>query len=1149
VQDVVKRYLRDVATIRRSGAGTQETSYYPPLRELLDGIGGSLRPKVRTIFQLKNTGAGIPDGGLFTVDQLKLLDIENPVQSQPPARGVLEVKGAGDDVVAIAQTEQVRRYAEQYGQVLVTNLRDFLLVDRDHDGRIRTSERCTLAPDESAFWKYLRQPDRLADILADQLAEYLHRVMVRSVSLAQPKDVALLLASYARDMRARLEQQSLGDLKPLRDALEEALGLRFQGENGDHFFRSTVVQTLFYGLFSAWVLQARGVGPRSPTVAFDWRLAGWSLKVPAIQSLFHEFAKPDSVQKLGLKEVLDWTGEMLNRIDTERFFSRFAEHDAIQYFYEPFLEAFDPELRKQLGVWYTPHEVVSYMVERVDQVLRTELGVRRGLADPNVYVLDPCTGTGSYLVATLRRIHRTLNEEGSDALTANDLKVAATNRLFGFELLPAPFVVAHLQLGLTLQELGASLKSGTNERPGVYLTNALTGWEHREEPLKQAHMTALLGDLQKERDAADGIKREKPILVVIGNPPYNGYAGVAVDEERQLTVAYREAKTTRQPQGQGLNDLYVRFFRMAERRIVEQTGKGIVCLISNYSWLDGLSFTAMRERYLEAFDRVWIDNLNGDKYKTGKVAPDGSPDPSIFSTATNREGIQVGTAIALLAQTESQRDSATVRYREFWGTGKLGQLQIEACGEQPPAYQELTPAAALGYPFLPSEQHPAYLTWPKLPDLFPVSFPGVKTSRDDVVVDIDRDRLIARMRQYFDPSFSNAQIGELMPSAIVSSGQFKASAARMYLVKRGFLPDRIIRYAYRPFDVRWLYWEPETYLLDRKREDFEAEVIEGNHWFSAGQRNRMSGFYRPQVGTALADHHIVESNAAFFPMRIRQASLLQSKGIREAKLNLSGEARQYAESVTRDPSELFFHALAVLHSPAYVAENAAGLRHDWPRVPLPQSGSHLAASADLGRQVGALLDVETKAPGVLSGKSRPELRGIAVLATTDGRPVDVNCPDLALTAGWGYGGKGKPVMPGHGRVQERSATPEEVAPRRAALDPLGLDQESASRQLGIGTVDIFLNDRVYWRNVPERVWAYQLGGYPVLKKWLSYREERVLGRPLRPEEARLFSEIAGRIAAILLLEPTLDANYHRVSANTWDWPSTEATGLQQSLWS
>lgn len=189
--------------------------------------------------------------------------------------------------------------------------------------------------------------------------------------------------------------------------------------------------------------------------------------------------------------------------------------------------------------------------------------------------------------------------------------------MFGFELLPAPFVVSHLQLGLLLQRLGAPLGGQKGDRAGVFLTNALTGWTAEDEQ----HPIPFPG-MEEERDRSDEVKRSKPILVILGNPPYNGFAGMAVEEERDLSHAYRTTVKAPKPQGQGLNDLYVRFFRMAERKIVEQTGRGVICFISNYSWLDGLSFTGMRERYLEKFDRIWIDNLHGDRV-ISEYAPDG----------------------------------------------------------------------------------------------------------------------------------------------------------------------------------------------------------------------------------------------------------------------------------------------------------------------------------------------------------------------------------------------------------------------------------------------------------------------------------------------------------------------------------------------
>jgi hypothetical protein len=293
--------------------------------------------------------------------------------------------------------------------------------------------------------------------------------------LDNPEDVAWFLASYARDAKARIEGADVPPLTAVRTALQQALGLTFEDRKGDHFFRSTLVQTLFYGLFSAWVLWSKQHPPTDRKARFDWQTTARYLRVPVLRKLFHEVADPGQLEALNLNEVLDWTQSALNGVDRASFFQKFQEDHAVQYFYEPFLQAYDPELRKDLGVWYTPTEIVQYMVARVDTVLREDLNIPDGLADPRVYVLDPCCGTGAYLVEVLRHIGETLKAKGGNALVANDLKRAAMERVFGFEILPAPFVVAHLQLGLLLQHLGAPLSEKKAERVGVYLTNALTG--------------------------------------------------------------------------------------------------------------------------------------------------------------------------------------------------------------------------------------------------------------------------------------------------------------------------------------------------------------------------------------------------------------------------------------------------------------------------------------------------------------------------------------------------------------------------------------------------------------------------------------------------------------------------------------------------
>ena len=466
----VEDYLDDLRKIRASGGGTDERSYYPPLTNLLNAIGGALRPKVFCVSELAQQGAGHPDLGLYAAKQVQR---GQPREGQTPEGGVVEVKSAHDDAWLTAGSSQVSRYWGRYRLVLVTNTRDFVLLGEDAQGRPAKLETFRLAQSAADFESRLQHPRAFARDVGPALSEYLGRALSHRAALSEPRDLARLLASYARDGLARVE--AAGDapsLNAVRSALEEALGVRFEGERGAAFFRSTLVQTLFYGVFSAWVLWARQTP--APAGPFNWHEAVWHLRAPVLRALFQQLSDPGRLQPLGLVEVLDWTSAVLDRVDRDAFFARFNEGEAVPYFYEPFLEAFDPALRKQLGVWYTPAEVVRYMVARVDRALKDDLGIEDGLAADNVYVLDPCCGTGAYLAETLKRIAANLEGRGLGALTGARVKQAATRRVFGFEIMPAPFVVAHLQVGLTMQACGRApnLDDG-NERAGVgFLTNA-----------------------------------------------------------------------------------------------------------------------------------------------------------------------------------------------------------------------------------------------------------------------------------------------------------------------------------------------------------------------------------------------------------------------------------------------------------------------------------------------------------------------------------------------------------------------------------------------------------------------------------------------------------------------------------------------------
>ena len=300
----VETWFAELGRLRASGGATGERSSYGPLAKLLDAVGATLKPKVFCVVEPAEQGAGHPDFSLYTAKQVQK---GRPRRGQLPERGVVEVKSPRDATNAREVREQASRYWGRYRLVLVTNLREFALVGPDAAGGEATLESYRLAESEAAFARMLERPRALARGAAGAgLGEYLARALSYRAALTEPKDLAWLLASYARDGLARVE--AAGDapsLTAVRSALEEALGVRFEGEKGARFFRSTLVQTLFYGVFSAWVLWARQSPP--PIGGFDWHTAVWHLRAPVLRALFQQLSDPGRLQPLGLVEVLDWT--------------------------------------------------------------------------------------------------------------------------------------------------------------------------------------------------------------------------------------------------------------------------------------------------------------------------------------------------------------------------------------------------------------------------------------------------------------------------------------------------------------------------------------------------------------------------------------------------------------------------------------------------------------------------------------------------------------------------------------------------------------------------------------------------------------------------------------------------------------------------
>ncbi|CCH91019.1 Adenine specific DNA methyltransferase [Microcystis aeruginosa PCC 9432] len=1151
-------YFRNLHEIHSSQAAVKETSYYGTLETLLNEIGKTLKPRVRCIINLRNQGAGLPDGGLFNVDQFQKNQELEPFTAIFPERGAIEIKGTKEDIKKIAASEQVQKYWQKYGQVLVTNYRDFLLIGRNSQGQPVELEAYSLAPSEAEFWLKTSNPSKFAAEHGDSLLEYLKRVLLQAAPITSPADVAWFLASYARDAKARLEHHSdLPALANIRQALENALGIKFEREQGNKFFRSTLVQTLFYGLFSAWVLwHKQNLNREDKEDKFDWKSAAHHLHVPMLAILFEQIAAPSKLKSLGLVEVLNWTGAALNRVRREEFFRQFDEGQAVQYFYEPFLQAFDPDLRKELGVWYTPPEIVRYMVARVDRVLREELNIEDGLANPDVYVLDPCCGTGAYLVEVLRYITDTLQENGAGALAMALVKKAAIERIFGFEILTAPFVVAHLQLGLFLQSLGVPLIEDS-ERVGIYLTNALTGWQPPDEESKQKIQQLQLSfpELNKEREAADEVKRGKPILVILGNPPYNAFAGTSPAEEAGLVEVYKQGLISDWGIKKfNLDELYVRFFRLAERCISENTGKGVVCYISNYSWVSEPSFVVLRQNLLKNFNKFWIENMHGNR-KISEYAPDGRTSETIFSIPGFSAGIQQGVVISLWLKNSSQQGTK-VLFRDDIDAAKAVERRsqlLESLNNQDfdSLYQVSNPEQSNRYSFRPSDVSSHYLAWPKLTDLckiMPFNGPVERRGNSLIVYKTDRNQL-ELIELYLDPNKTDQEIEAIAPRWMKSSGEFKAEKSRKAKLRDNvsYKPDKIIPYPFKPFDIRLAYLDSEIQpLFSRPSPELLAqkEIILNSFFISRDTADKSpegSPFYFSKL---VCDYDCISGHARHFPILLKPESkqktqkyskqLFNTQEFIDTTLtaNLSEKSRQYLNQLginnldenIENASLIWLHSLAIGYSPLYLGENADGIRQDFPRIPLPNSQELLIKSAQLGQAIASLLDTENPVIGVTK-KPTPALQKIALISCTDGGNLNPDKGDLIINVGWGHGGKNGVTMPGKGKAIARQYTTAEMS----VISP------EMRKLLGTTTYDIYLNDRAYWQNIPARVWEYTIGGYQVIKKWLSYREEKLLGRGLTIAEVQEVSEMTRRITAIILLESDLDDNYQNIKTAVYSF--------------
>lgn len=679
-EKLVQEYLEGLRKRAQDPDATDEMSLRPALDVLVNGL-----PRVFSRGELPITSEplrksfGQPDYKLKT--------------SKGYLIGYIEAEGLSDDLNDLPSEaqEQIERFQHAGLRFVLTNHLSFALYDySSDDGKtvVRTDSVALL--DEKAFHKG-RSPDT-ADI------EALYRLFDRFLREARPdintpEELAECLAASARHIRDLLllayeAEGEHGELHDLRAAFEKTLIPDLTPEQ----FADMYAQTLTYGLFAAWVNHS---GPGLLTLDNAWR--DIPKTNPFLRKLF-ESVTGSALEDRPYRWVIEDLVHLFNALDRaallESFGTHTAQEDPIMHFYEDFLAAYDPELREKRGVYYTPEPVVSYIVRSIDYLLTERFGCSEGLADHSkiaytvkrndkehkeqshrVLILDPACGTGTFLYFVIDLIRRSFIERREAGMWRDYVRDHLLPRVFGFELLMAPYAMAHLKLGMQLA--GLDLPEGQRqdwayafdieERLGIYLTNTL------EEPRpRDMQLLGALRIITEEANAAARVKRDMPILVVLGNPPYSGHSankGPWIDSLLKSSYYDVDGQPLGEKNPKWLQDDYVKFIRWGQWRI-EQTGAGILAFITNHGYLDNPTFRGMREKLLKTFSEIYLLNLHGNAKKRERVPEDVQQELGIGEQDENVFDIQQGVAIGIFVKEPGKPGPAKVSYADLWGLRK-----------------------------------------------------------------------------------------------------------------------------------------------------------------------------------------------------------------------------------------------------------------------------------------------------------------------------------------------------------------------------------------------------------------------------------------------------------------------------------------------
>jgi predicted helicase len=1045
-------YFQEVTQVYQ-GQNATEHSYRPALKKLME----SLDSGIQAINEPKRIACGAPD---FLVKN-GVLDV-----------GYMEAKDISVSLKKVEKTAQMGRYFQALGNLILTDYLEF---------RWYVQGELTLTAALGTIDKNKKiKLDKEGIQEVDQILQQF--LLAKVPQITTPKDLAKRMASLAQLMRDAIKT-ALNDVDKggtLREQLESFQRVLIKDLTVEQF-ADMYAQTICYGLFAARCNTDNVQTFSRETAAFKLPKTN-----PFLRSIFGQIAGPD------LDDRISWAVDNLARIlqQTEMaeilkdFGKRTRREDPVVHFYETFLAEYDPKMRESRGVYYTPEPVVNYIVKSVDYILKHKFNISKGLADskkikvPNpkgegtiethqVLILDPAVGTGTFMHSVIDFIYdKFKNQRG---MWSSYVRKHLLPRLFGFELLMAPYTVAHMKLGLQLQELGYDFSS--DERLRIYLTNTL------QEAFQIPPADGFMNRIRDEAEAAKDIKQDVPVMVILGNPPYS-YESINTDPWIVGLVRdyYQvDGKPLGERNPKGLLDDYVKFIRFAQHRVSE-TGYGIVALITNHGYLDNPTFRGMRQNLMQTFDEIYVLDLHGNSKKK-EVCPDGSQDKNVFD-------IQQGVAISIFIKYEhSQQKLATVYHADLWGMREVYENKELVGGKyhwlaendiSSTEWRILKPEFEF-YLFQPQNINlkSEYENFTKITDILLVNSLGVATARDNLTIQFNQDEIWETINKFIDLLPEDARSYFDLGKDV---RDWSINLAQKDIKNSGLSKSRIFPIMYRPFDQRFTYYTGNSRGFHcMPRSEVMNHIIKGKNLALATLRRPrneiVDNFF---VSDQITDKCIISSldNASIFPLYLyptNTPTLFDSTPTNapgKRKPNLSPEfITQFSQKLdlefisdgkgdktkTFGPEDIFNYIYAIFHAPIYRQRYAEFLKIDFPRVPL-------TANAALFWEL------------VIKGDKLVKYH----LMKETGTEISTY------------------PIPGSDIVEQ-------------------VKYHENHQQ-------IWINSQQYFDQVPQQIWNFYIGGYQVCQKWLKDRK----GRQLNFDDINHYQNIISIISETIKIMENID---------------------------